>query len=59
MEELFVNFTEYRAGHLKNSIEIDVKEKRKGEPKTVDEVKNRASAYPTWGKIKRDTTPST
>jgi hypothetical protein len=57
MEELFTNFTEYRAGHPKNSIEIDVKEKRKGEPRTDDKVKNCASASPTWGKIKRNSTP--
>jgi hypothetical protein len=57
MHELFVNFTEYRAGRLKDSIEQDVKEKRKGEPDLNDRRKNRDSESPTWGKV-RETTPS-
>jgi hypothetical protein len=57
MQELYANFTEYRAGHLKDSIEIDVKEKGKGEPDLNDRRKNRDSESPTWGKI-RNTTPS-
>jgi hypothetical protein len=57
MQELFASFTKYRAGHLKTSIEFDVKEKRKGEPDPEDRRKNRDSESPTWGKI-RNTTPS-
>ncbi len=57
--DLFANFTSYQAGHIRNLIVSDVNEKRKGEPKTDDTVKDRASASPTWGKTKRDTTPST
>jgi hypothetical protein len=46
-QELFANFTEYWAGHLKDSIELDVKEKRKGKPDLNDRKKNRESESPT------------
>ncbi len=49
LEDLFANLTSYQAGHIRNSIESDVNEKGKD-----DKVKNRASASPTWGKIKKN-----
>jgi hypothetical protein len=50
LQELFANLTAYRAGHLKNSIEIDIKEKR-----DCDSIRNnvgseRISTSPTWGR---------
>ena len=58
MHDLFANFTAYRAGHLQNALESDVKEKR-----DADSVKNNAGSdrIPTssaWGKTRRDVTPS-
>ena len=58
LQELFANFTAYRAGHLKSLIEGDIKEKR-----DCDSVKNnvgsdRISTSPTWGKTRKYVTPS-
>ena len=57
-QELFSSFAAYRAGHLKNSIELNVKEKREN-----SSVQNNAGSVqiftsPSWGNTKREFTPS-
>ncbi len=37
---IICNFNDYRAGHLKNLVESDVKEKRTGDPTPDDKVKD-------------------
>ncbi len=58
LQELFSNFTAYRAGHLKSSIESDVKEKREGDSTRNNVGSDRISTSPTWGKTRKYMTPS-
>ncbi len=58
LQELFTNFTAYRAGHLKSSIESDIKEKRDGDSIRNNVGSDRISTSPTWGKTRKDVTPS-
>ncbi len=58
LQELFSNFTAYRAGHLKSSIESDVKEKRDDDSTRNNAGSDRISTSPTWGKTRKYVTPS-
>ena len=58
LQELCANFTAYRAGQLKNSIEIDIKGKRDGDSIRNNAGSDRISTSPTWGKTRKDVTPS-
>jgi hypothetical protein len=58
MHELFANFTAYRAGHLKSSIESAVKERGNGDSVKNNAGSDRISTSPTWGKARKDVTPS-
>ncbi len=58
LQELFANFTAYRAGHLKNSLELDVKVKRDSDSVRNNAGSDRISTSPTWGKTRTDVTPS-
>ncbi len=58
LQELCANFTAYRAGHLKSSIESDVKEKRDGDSTRNNAGSDRISTSPTWGKSRKYVTPS-
>lgn len=56
MNELLSDFTQYRAGHLKNSIERDIERKKEDDRSMPPPSKKNRS--PSWGKIRRDSTPS-
>ncbi len=58
MQELFANFTAYRVGHLKSSIESDVKGKRYGNSVRDKAGSDQIPTSPAWGKIKKKVTPS-
>jgi hypothetical protein len=53
MQELFANFTAYRAGHLKSSINSNVKAKRDGNSVRNNAGSDRISTSPAWGKTKK------
>jgi hypothetical protein len=57
LNELLANFTEYRAGHLKSSIEQDIEKKNKEDDKSMPSPSKRNRSA-SWGKTWRDTTPS-
>ncbi len=58
LQELCANFTAYRAGHLKSSIESDVKEKWDGDSTRNNAGSDQISTSPTWGKTRKHVTPS-
>jgi hypothetical protein len=56
LNALLVNFTQYRAGHLKSSLVRDVERKKEDDKNMPPPLKKDRS--PSWGKTRRDTTPS-
>jgi hypothetical protein len=63
IQTLLASFSEYRAGHLKEQVELTISEKKK-DSTTKDDSKGGAkreggrAPSPSWGKIKKDDTPS-
>ena len=57
-QELFTSFATYRAGHLKNSIELNVKEKRENASVQNNAGSVQVFTSPNWGNTRREFTPS-
>ena len=56
LNTLLVDFTQYRAGHLKSSLVRDVERKKEDDRSMPPPSKKDRS--PSWGKTRRDATPS-
>ena len=57
LQELLTNFTSYRAGHIKSSIENDIKDKRDSISTRNNAGSDRISTSPNWGKTRKTNAP--